>query len=78
MPVELFTDIAHAALALLIAVLAIYLAVKLLGKLTKFVIMVVVIVLVIWLIFSDNSPVKAYLMIENMTTCLRFFNILVS
>ncbi|MBQ8357013.1 MAG: hypothetical protein IJX39_04295 [Clostridia bacterium] len=55
MPVELFTDIAYAALALLVAVLAIYLAIRLLGKLAKFIIFVVVVVLVLWFIFSDNS-----------------------
>ena len=76
MPVEIFTDIAYAALALLIAVLAVYLAVRLLGKLTKFVIIVVAVVLVIWLILSDNSPIKAYLVIENAATWLRFSNIL--
>ena len=59
MSVELFADIAYAALALLIAALAIYLALRLLGKLAKFVIFVVVAALVLWFFLSDHSIVKS-------------------
>ena len=62
MPVALFTDIAYAALTLLIAVLAVYFALRLLGKLTKFVvtvIVVVVVVVVLWMIFSDHSIIQS-------------------
>ena len=62
MPVALFTDIAYAALALLIAVLAIYFALRLLGKLAKFVVSVIVLIIiavVLWLIFSDHSIIQA-------------------
>ena len=58
MPVELLVSIAYGALALLIAVLAIYLALRLLGKIAKFVIFAVVVALVLWFIFSDQSVVK--------------------
>lgn len=56
--VELFSDIAYSALALLIAVLAIYLTVRLLGKLAKFVVCTVVLVVVavvLWMIFSKDG-----------------------
>jgi lipopolysaccharide export LptBFGC system permease protein LptF len=62
LPVALFTDIAYAALTLLIAVLAVYFALRLLGKLTKFVvtvIVVVVVVVVLWMIFSDHSIIQS-------------------
>ena len=62
LPVALFTDIAYAALALLIAVLAIYFALRLLGKLAKFVVSVIVLIIiavVLWLIFSDHSIIQA-------------------
>lgn len=52
---EIITEIARAAVALLIAVLAIYLSVRLLGKLAKFIITLVVIAFVLWLIFADSS-----------------------
>ncbi len=58
MPVELFGDIAYAALALLIAVLAIYFAIRILGRITKFVVTVIVLIVmavVLWLIFSDSG-----------------------
>ena len=48
-------DIARAAIALLVSVLAIYLSLRLLGKVAKFVITAVVIALVLWFLFSDNS-----------------------
>ena len=57
--VELFSDIAYSALALLIAVLAIYLTVRLLGKLAKFVVCTVVLAVVafvLWQIFSGDGP----------------------
>ena len=55
---EMLTDIAYAAIALLITVLAIYLSIRLLGKLAKFVIILVVIAVVLWFIFGDNSILK--------------------
>ncbi len=58
---EFFTDIATAALAVLIAVLACYLALRLLGKLAKFLITVVIIVLVVWFVFSDHSILRDYI-----------------
>ena len=56
--IGLFTDVAYAALALLIAVLALYLSLRLLGKIAKFfvtVIILVVVAVVLYLIFSDHS-----------------------
>jgi vacuolar-type H+-ATPase subunit I/STV1 len=56
--VGLFSDIAYSALALLIAVLAIYLTVRLLGKLAKFVVCTVILAVVaavIWFIFSNGG-----------------------
>ncbi len=56
--VQFFADIAYAALALLIAVLAIYLTFRLLGKLAKFVVITVIVVvaaIVLWFIFSNNG-----------------------
>lgn len=58
MPVELFTDLAYAAVALLIAVLAIYFALRLFGKIAKFVVIVIVVIVVLWLIFSDHSIIQ--------------------
>ena len=58
MNVQFFSDLAYSALALLVAVLAIYLAVRLLGKLAKFVIIVVVIAAVAWFLLADTSPVQ--------------------
>ena len=55
---EFITNFAYAALALLVAVIAIYLSVRLLGKLAKFVIILVVIALVLWLIFAENSILR--------------------
>ena len=58
MSIGLFTDVAYAALALLIAVLALYLSLRLLGKIAKFfvtVIILVVVAVVLYLIFSDHS-----------------------
>ena len=52
---EILIQLAHGAIALLIAVVAIYLALKLLGKIAKFVIIVVVIALVLWFVLSDHS-----------------------
>ena len=48
-------QVAHGAVAILVAVLAIYLSLKLLGKIAKFVIGAVVIGLVVWFLLSDNS-----------------------
>lgn len=57
---DVLADVAFAALALLVAVLAIYLAIRLLGKLAKFVIILVLIVLAVWLVFSDKSFLHQY------------------
>ena len=60
--IPLLTDIAYAALALLIAVLALYFALRLLGKIAKFfvtVIILVVVVVALYLIFSDHSILNA-------------------
>ncbi len=53
--VQLLVDIAIAAVALLVTVLAIYLAFRLLGKLAKIFVTIIAIVFVLWLLFSDNS-----------------------
>lgn len=53
-------DVAFAAIAFLVAVLAIYLAIRLLGKLAKFVIILVLLVLAAWLVFSDKSFLHQY------------------
>ncbi len=55
MNVQIFSDVAYAALALLVAVLAVYLSLRLLGKLAKFAIIVIVAVAVIWFLFSEES-----------------------
>ncbi len=60
MNVQLFSDMAYAALALLITVLAVYLSFRLLGKLAKFVITVIVVVAVIWFLFSDSSFLQIF------------------
>ena len=59
MNVQWFSDIAYAALALLITVLAIYLSARLLGKFAKFLITVVIVIAVLWFIFSDKSIVQS-------------------
>ena len=48
-------DFAKSAVAVLVAILAIYLSLRLLGKLAKFVISIVVLVFVIW--FLSNSGI---------------------
>ncbi len=48
-------DFAKSAVAVLIAILAIYLSIRLLGKLAKFVITIIVVVFVIW--FLANSGI---------------------
>ena len=58
MPVELFGDIAYAALSLLVAVLALYFALRVLGRIAKFVVTVVVLIVVavvLWIIFKDGG-----------------------
>ena len=52
---QFFTDLAYAALAVLVAVLAIYLALRLLGKFAKYLITIVLIGLVLWFLFSNHS-----------------------
>ena len=73
--VELFSDIAYAALALLIAVLAVYLTVRLLGKLAKFVVCTVVlavVAVVIWLIFSNGGGIAVPGFFESAITVFHF------
>ena len=50
---DILFQIAKGAIALLVAVVAIYLAIKLLGKIAKFVIIVVIIALIVWFVFSN-------------------------
>ena len=52
---EFLISIAHGALALLIATLAIYLSLKLLGRIAKFVIGAIVLAVVLWFLLSDAS-----------------------
>ena len=52
---ELLLQVAHGAVAVLVALLAVYLSLKLLGKIAKFVIGAVLIALVLWFLLSDNS-----------------------
>lgn len=52
---QFFIDLSWAALAVLVAVLAIYLALRLLGKFAKLLITVVVVLLVLWFLFSNHS-----------------------
>ena len=56
---EFLIQLAHGAIALLIAALAIYLSLRLLGKIAKFVIVVVVIAVVLWFVLSDNSILQS-------------------
>ena len=53
------TEFAKSAIAVLIAILAIYLSIRLLGKLAKFVITIIVFVVVIW--FLSNSGILGQL-----------------
>ena len=59
---QLLTDIAMAAVALLVTVLAMYLALRLLGKLAKFFIILIAVVLVVWLLFADASPLSGMIL----------------
>lgn len=55
---EIFTNIAQAALALLVAALAVYLSLRLMGKVAKFVISVVVVIVLgiaMWKIFGSTG-----------------------
>ena len=56
---EILTQLAHGALALLVCVLAIYLSLRLLGRIAKFVITLIVIAAVLWFIFSENSILQS-------------------
>ena len=53
------TQVAHGAVAVLVALLAVYLSLKLLGKIAKFVIGVVLIALVLWFLFSNASILQS-------------------
>ena len=53
--VEILVDVAIAAVAVLIAILAVYLALRLLGKLAKIAIGAIIVALVLWFLFSDSS-----------------------
>ncbi len=55
----IFTDIAVAAVAILVTVLAIYLALKLLGKIAKFMVGVVIVAAILWFLFSDHSILQS-------------------
>lgn len=58
MAIGIFTDIATAAIALLIAVVAIYFVLRVMGKIAKFVvttIILIVVAAVLWMIFSDTG-----------------------
>ena len=64
LPITVFTDIAYAALTLLIAVLALYFVLRLLGKIAKFIVSVIIlaaVAAVLWLIFSDHSAMLGVL-----------------
>lgn len=64
LPITVFTDIAYAALTLLIAVLALYFVLRLLGKIAKFIVSVIILVAVaavLWFIFSDHSAMLGIL-----------------
>jgi hypothetical protein len=52
---EFLLQVAHGAVAVLVALLAVYLSLKLLGKIAKFVIGAVLVALVLWFLLSDNS-----------------------
>lgn len=56
---EFLIQLAHGAVALLIAALAIYLSLRLLGKIAKFVIAVIVIAVVLWFLLSDHSILQS-------------------
>ena len=56
---EFLMQLAHGAVALLIAALAIYLSLRLLGKIAKFVIAVIVIAVVLWFLLSDHSILQS-------------------
>ena len=60
---QLLTDIAMAAVALLVTALAIYLALRLLGKLAKIFITLIVIALVAWLLLADASPLSGVVLL---------------
>jgi len=58
MEVGFFTNLAYAAIALLVASLAVYISVRLLGKLAKFLIFILVAVVVVRFVISDNSAIQ--------------------
>ena len=65
MGLHVFTSIAYAAIAIFVAVLAVFLAVKLLGKIAKFVIVAVIIAAVLWFLFSENSILREITSLRN-------------
>ena len=52
-------SVAHGALALLFAALAVYLSLKLLGRIAKFAIGVIAVGFVLYLLLSNNSVLQA-------------------
>jgi hypothetical protein len=58
MDLHIFTAIAYASIAILIASFAIYLSIKLLGKISKFAITTIAIGFVLWFLFSDHSFIQ--------------------
>ena len=57
---EHLLTLAHGAIALLIAAIAIYLALKLFGKMAKFLITLIVIAVILWFVLS-NPEVLAWI-----------------
>lgn len=58
MDLTFFVHLAYGALAVLIAVLAVYYALRLLGKIAKFAVVLIVAALVLWFVFSDHSIIQ--------------------
>ena len=69
---DVFVDLAVAALAVLITVLACYLALRLLGKIAKFIVIVVLIALAVWFIFSDHSILNGVISLSLPQTSTAF------
>ena len=55
---DILLKIAQGAVALLVAVVAIYLSIKLLGKIAKFIIIVVILALIVWFAFLNRENLQ--------------------
>lgn len=66
----LLTTIATGAVAVLVAVLAVYLALRVLGKLAKLVIGIVAVALILWLLFSGRGMLNDLLPLAGYGTWL--------